>query len=751
MPVGAILHHASSGSTASILAGGHSSTARRFGNVPPPLDIGLTPDAIFLRNHLPAAVPSRGGEDMPRIGRTREAARLVAVLVVVTALVVQGCQDQTAMEPFGPDPASLVRRTLKVSGGGTGSGRVTAPAVGGASALSCEISGGTYDPTDCTRLYAHNTLVRLTATASPGSAFKEWRNACTGTSPSCTVRMDANKAVRAVFRRTTTASFRLNVTGGGDGSGNVTSQAGLTPAIACGLNGGGTPTGTCSASYSSGTSVTLTAAPGAGHTFTGWSGACAGTGTCTVAMSVNRSVTANFDGPLGPEAQVGRWSSPQAMPVVALHLSLLPSGNALLWGHEGEAQVWNAQGGNFTQVANTNCGDPLGCELFCSGHTLLADGRVLVAGGHDEARGNSYGITQSSIFDGNGWQPVGHLRYPRWYPTLVTLENGDVVALSGNQTPGVNASIPERWNGSGWTPLAGADQKLPTYPRAFVEPRNGHVFVAGDLQALVLDPEGNGSWSLGPTRRVPDRNYGAAVMLDSKVLYAGGGGRICPALPERSAEVVDLADPSPAWSLTGPMATARRQLNLTILPDATVLATGGTSTCGPSDEAGAVFSAELWDPGTGQWRTLSSAGVVRVYHSTAVLLPDGRVLSMGSGDGGGVTPQRSYEIFSPPYLFRGARPSYNLSTTTMRYGQPFAVSTADAASIRKVTIIRLPSTTHAFNMSQRLNTLQFAVAGAGLTITPPSAGRIAPPGPYMLFLVNEAGVPSVAQIVTLSP
>ena len=198
------------------------------------------------------------------------------------------------------------------------------------------------------------------------------------------------------------------------------------------------------------------------------------------------------------------------------------------------------------------------------------------------------------------------------------------------------------------------------------------------------------------------------------------------------------------------MAMARRQFNLTILPDGTVLATGGTSACGQSDEGGAVFSSELWDPGTGQWKTLASAGVVRVYHSTAMLLPDGRVLSTGSGDGGGVTPQFSYEIFSPPYLFKGERPSYNLASTAMRYGQPFAVSTADAASIRRVTLIRLPSTTHAFDMSQRLNTLTFQVTGGGLTVTPPAAGKIAPPGPYMLFLVNEAGVPSVAQVVMLA-
>jgi uncharacterized repeat protein (TIGR02543 family) len=560
--------------------------------------------------------------------------------------------------------------------------------------------------------------------------------------------------VRAVFKLTSsTVSYRLNVTGAGDGNGTVTSQTGLTPAIACNLTGGGTPSGTCSATYATGTSVTLTAAAPEGHTFTGWSGDCSGTGTCTVSMGTNRSVTAGFTAPPGAEAEVGRWSAPEGMPIVGLHLSLLRNGNALLWGHGGEAQVWNASGGSFTQVANTVCDDPLGCELFCAGHTLLADGGVLVAGGHDEARGNNYGIKQSSIFDGNGWHPSGHMNYPRWYPTLVTLGDGSVVALSGNQVPGVNASIPERWNAGVWTALTGANLIMPTYPRVFVEPKNGHIFVAGvgDLQSRFLDPNGNGSWSLGPTRRIGDRTYGAAVMLDSKVLWAGGGGRNCPNVPARTAEIIDLAAPSPTWDYTGSMAAGRRHINLVALPDGSALATGGTSTCGPSDEAGAVFIAELWNPETGQWKTLASAGVVRVYHSTAILLPDGRVLSMGSGDGGGVTNQRRYEIFSPPYLFKGDRPSYNLADPAMHYGQPFAVSTDDAASIRKVTIIRLPSTTHAFDMSQRLNTLSFAVQGDGLSITPPAAGRIAPPGPYMLFLVNEAGVPSVAQIVTLSP
>jgi len=200
------------------------------------------------------------------------------------------------------------------------------------------------------------------------------------------------------------------------------------------------------------------------------------------------------------------------------------------------------------------------------------------------------------------------------------------------------------------------------------------------------------------------------------------------------------------------MAIGRRHLTATILPDGTVLATGGTGQCGFSNETGAVFAAELWNPATGAWTSLATASVVRVYHSTTVLLADGRVLSTGSGDGGGVTQQYNYEIFSPPYLFKGTRPTYNLGTNAMHYGSAFTVATPNAASIRKVTIIRLASSTHAFDMGQRLNTLTFQAAadGQSLTVTPPASGRIAPPGPYMLFILNDKGVPSVAQTVLLS-
>ena len=668
------------------------------------------------------------------------------------AVLLYGCQEQP--EPLAPAFAKAKSgRTLTVTGGGNGLGTVTAPDYGEAGALVCGISGGTADPIKCVKTYGWKTQVQLTAMPQGGSTFTGWSGACSGTGQTCKAVMTQARSVRASFSGAGTPSFVLNVTGGGDGSGTVASQAGLTPAIACTIASGGAVGAGCTGTYLQGASVTLTATSSNGNSFDGWSGDCSGTGTCALTLSANRSATATFSAPLGVESIVGKWEAPRSTPAIGLHMSQLPNGRALLWGHGGEPQLWNPAGG-FTQVTNNTCSNPTNCELFCSGHSFLADGRLLVAGGHNESLGDNNGLKQASVFDGTSWQATGPMTYPRWYPTLVTLGNGSVVALSGNQAPSTPATIPERFDGTFWTALTGASLSIPLYPRAFVEPKNGNIFIAGEGVSRFLNPTGAGSWSSGPTRVVSDRSYGSAVMLDSKVLYVGGGGGGgCPGnQPQRSAEIIDLAAATPSWALTGSMAIARRQTNATILADGQVLVTGGSSQCGFTNESGAAFAAEIWNPTTGLWTTMANAGVVRVYHSTTGLLPDGRVFSTGSGDGGGVTQQFTYEIFSPPYLFKGSRPTYNLARTDMHYGIPFSVATANATSIRKVTLIRLASSTHAFDMGQRLNTLAYTVAadGLSLTVTPPAAGRIAPPGPYRLFILNDKGVPSVAQTILLS-
>jgi hypothetical protein len=682
--------------------------------------------------------------------------------VVLAAGILYAC-GEALREPTSPTPPNFARaktdRTVTITGGGTGSGHVRAQVLD-EPAFDCYIvSGKPEDPSNCSQLFPWKSTVTLTATSDVGSTFTGWGGACTGTATSCKLMMTVARSVQANFSGSGGASYALSVLGAGTGNGTVRSQTGLTPAINCTITAG-TPSGTCTATYPSGTGVTLSAIAASGHSFEGWSGACTGpASSCTVSVTSATATTAMFSAPAGPEATVGKWDAPVSYAIVGLHLSHLSDGRLLMWGHGGDPQTWSSTTG-FQPAPFTSCTDPTTCKLFCSGHTFLADGRLLVAGGHNEVLGNGYGLKQASIFNGSSWSSTASMTYGRWYPTLVELADGQVVAISGSQEPSLNASYPERYNGSSWTTLTGASLALPNYPRAFVEPKSGRIFYAGESSSRYLDPSGAGVWSTtglgnaGSHVRT-DRSYGNAVMIGTKVFYigGGGGGDSCSSPPQNTAEVVDLNAGTPTWSLIPTtMSFRRRQANATVLPDGTVLVTGGTSACGFTSEAGAVYAPELFQPATNTWTTLANASVVRVYHSTTTLLPDGRVLSTGSGDGAGVTSQYSYEVFSPPYLFKGARPTYTLASAQLHYGVPFTVTTPNATAISKVTIVRLTSTTHAFDAGQRLNTLSFQIAadGQSLTVTPPAAGRLAPPGPYMLFILNVNGVPSVAQTVMLN-
>jgi hypothetical protein len=249
---------------------------------------------------------------------------------------------------------------------------------------------------------------------------------------------------------------------------------------------------------------------------------------------------------------------------------------------------------------------------------------------------------------------------------------------------------------------------------------------------------------------------GSAVMYaPGKILYAGGGDP-----PTASAEVIDLNQSSPSWRTVPGMAFARRQMNATLLADGSVLVTGGTSGPGFNNQAGAVRPAELWNPRTETWTTMPPETARRTYHGTAVLLPSGQVLSSGSGEGGGITyanSEFSAQVFNPPYLLNAdgspaARPAITSAPSTLSYGQSFSVETPDAGAVTRGTLIRLSSVTHAFNMSQLIYPLTFgATSATTVSATAPPNANLAPPGPYMLFLINGSGVPSEARMVRLVP
>lgn len=543
----------------------------------------------------------------------------------------------------------------------------------------------------------------------------------------------------------------LTVTGAGTGDGVVTSS----PAgINCTMTAATAAATGCKAQYSNGVVVTLTATPKSGNSFKTWSNACTGTGTCKVTMTANKTVRAKFlKSSSSSAATMGKWAAAFSTPVVAVDLSLLPTGKVLLWGDQGDAQVWDPAnpGAGFTPVSKTY-------RIFCSGHTFLPDGRLLVTGGVVHG---TIGDPRAVLFDpvSNSWIGAGPMAEGRYYPTSTALPNGEILAVSGNDENGNVVAIPEIWNGSTWRKLSGASLAIPApfYPAMFLAP-NGKVFLAGFPQtSRYLDVTvTGGAWTTVGNRMVADRRMGSAVMYAAgKILYAGGGDP-----PTSSAEVIDLNQVSPAWRSVSGMHFARRQLNATILADGQVLVTGGTSGPGFNDITSPVYEAELWNPATESWSTMARESVVRTYHSTAILLPDARVLSSGSGEGGGVAyanSQFSAQIFSPPYLFAAdgtlaPRPVINSAPTTLSYGQSFTLGTPDAGSVAKVTLIRLSSVTHAFNQSQLINRLTFSPAGSTtLNATGPKDAKVAPPGPYMLFLINAQGVPSMAKIVSVGP
>ena len=433
---------------------------------------------------------------------------------------------------------------------------------------------------------------------------------------------------------------------------------------------------------------------------------------------------------------VGQWTTLPALPFFPINLILLPSGKVMMYpGDEGisgdNSLLWDPATASTLPLAH------VGYDLFCTGHAHLADGRVLVVGGHIQ---NFVGLPRASIYDpvADRWTALPDMNAGRWYPTATTLPNGDVLIISGDidTSVGVNP-LPQVFQvGSGsWRDLSNAQLLLDLYPYMHVAP-NGLVFNSGPAASTrYLDPSGTGAWTSVADRPGGYRDYGGSVMYaPGKVLAMGGGDP-----PLATAEVIDLNEAAPAWHTIASMAFARRQMNSTILPDGTVLVTGGTSGPGTNNTDTPVFAAELWNPTTQRWTTMASASVPRLYHSAALLLPDGRVLNTG-GNG-----YRDVQVFEPPYLFKGARPTITSAPGSASYGNAVFVQTPDV--VARVTLMRLGAVTHTNDMDARFLELPFTAAGSGVNVTLPAGPTLAPPGYYMLFVLNGQGVPSVGRIL----
>ena len=461
----------------------------------------------------------------------------------------------------------------------------------------------------------------------------------------------------------------------------------------------------------------------------------------------------------GLAQDVGRWGPVTPWPVVAVQTAVLPNGKVLAYDSVGDndagaysvhnftrATVWDPATGSHTPVALSSL------NVFCSGLAHLADGTLFLTGGNKDR--SLAGIQQTHLFHHatNSWSRGPTMAVGRWYPTLTPLNNGEMLITGGR------ADVPEvRTTAGTLRRLTTAPLSLPLFPWMDLAP-DGRVFLSGPGDELrKISTGGTGGWQyLGSRGDGMYRGYGGHAVYDiGKILVAGGGRS------SRDTRIIDMSPATPTKTMVAPMAFGRRQHNLTVLADGSVLATGGNSNGAELvDVRASVYPAELWNPTTRTWKTMAPMAVTRQYHSTALLLPDARVLSAGGGVCGTCTAQgylgKNAEIFTPPYLFRrdgsgalAARPSITSSAARVGYGAAFTITTPQATAIRKVALVRLGAVSHSVNMEQRYVPLSFTPGTGALTARGPANANLAPPGFYMLFLVDGNGVPSVGSIVRL--
>jgi galactose oxidase len=492
---------------------------------------------------------------------------------------------------------------------------------------------------------------------------------------------------------------------------------------------------------------------------------------------------------------VGQWGTLFDLDNVAAHASLLPNGKVLYWGrrsnpkdtnpaslneHFTKTFLWDPSTGTSKatatqpQLFGTGAGD---VNLFCSGHSFQPDGSLLIVGGH---LFDGQGVNQACIYDpfADTWSAKPPMNAGRWYPSALTLPDGSVLSISGSflftnqrgESSNPTNVTPQIWRTNTWVPVPGPPNNvLFLYPRLHLDPK-GRVFMAGpQAQSQFLDVNaaaGAGPWTTdGPVRKAAAREYAPSVMYDSgKIMYIGGGNDPGTDLPTKVTEFIDLNAAKPQWttSTTTDMLFARRQHNATVLPDGTVLVTGGTRGAGFNNlnTGMPVHQAELWNPVTKQWTLMAEESADRCYHSIALLLPDGRVLSAGGGEyspqnDGNPNPAKdslkNAQLFKPPYLFKGARPTILRAPSEISYGQKFEVTVGASDSIAKVSWVRLGSVTHSCNMNQSLISLVSQQQSSKVTVQAPASANLAPPGHYMLFVLSQQGVPSVAPIVRIGP
>ena len=485
-------------------------------------------------------------------------------------------------------------------------------------------------------------------------------------------------------------------------------------------------------------------------------------------------------------SRLGAWSTGLNMPLlnswplIPLHAVLLGDGKLLTYGTKGPPSlqqtgafiydVWDPNSNSHMTLDNIT-----GTDIFCSAQIVLPQsGNVLITGGDNWTGTNTtntgndnvniYSPGSNALNRQKTNTPGGGMNRPRWYASVMTLTDGRTYIQGGTG----GEDHPEiRDTAGNFNLLSGVDTSGLSffYPRNRVAP-NGLVFGYSDLTMYYVDVNANGgAGSLTVVGNMPSDGPSGSTSCDvmyapGKILRCGGGSNSYPERPteiipaKNAAATIDINGSTPIYKKMPSMPAQLHWASATVMADGNVVVTGGSPL--PDDvKNGFNTTALLWKANTGSWTqgAQSSPNYARLYHSTALLLPDGTVLS-GGGGAPGPQANNNAEIYYPPYLFTNsgvfaARPSITSvpGSINPKYGQTFDIVTNPSSGIQRVTLIKTGSVTHSANFEQRFLELAFTALPGGVRAQAPASAALAPPGNYLLFVFDSQGVPSVARIV----
>ncbi|MEU6007956.1 kelch motif-containing protein [Streptomyces sp. NPDC047453] len=401
----------------------------------------------------------------------------------------------------------------------------------------------------------------------------------------------------------------------------------------------------------------------------------------------------------------------------------------------------------------------------------------------DDTR-NTYGIAEKLALDKKDFQgirdayefdPVAEkyikvdpMNEARWYPTLATLSDGKILSVSGlddigQLVPGKNEVFDPKTKKWTYTPKV---RQFPTYPALFLL-QNGKLFYSGSNAGYgpadvgrdpgVWDVDSNKFTELPGLSDAQMMETSGTVLLppaqDERFMVIGGGGVGESQLASRKTRIIDLKAKNPRFTDGPTLEKGTRYPQSSVLPDDSILVSGGSEDYRGRGDSN-ILQARLYDPGTNSFKRVADPLVGRNYHAGSILLPDGRVMFFGSdslyGDKANTKPgtfEQRVEIYTPPYLYRDARPSLSGGPRTIARGASGTFASQHAGTIKKVRLIRPSASTHVTDVDQRSIALDFTTSGDKITVTVPKGRNLVQSGWYMLFVDDDQGTPSEAQWV----